>query len=308
MCTLLDCMWLLSLALREITECVCGRQVSAGAGYPWKQDRTWTHHRLLHCHHAWGGGGSNPRERPYCRPQQAVPQTQSVWKHLPQQVRRVYVFTVLCNGSTEGARCRWNRRDYVREGMQGRRDSRTFFSSQEFQVPVPNFREGRPFPYLWKNGERERYRPRQWWKLMYSDRICSVRKFKVEVRGLHGPSGQRQTSEVTDIVGLRGPVRETFKFFPPLCLLSGLPDFCVRFSTDVNQERSQMFYNKVLLAAGNMDTQPRRDRNWQYCSWGSDVKFLVPIFQQSPSAGCVRERSCVSPLASTSCSRNRWAR
>lgn len=135
---------------RNLRVCVCGRQVSAGAGYPWKQDRTWTHHRLLHCHHAWGGGGSNPRERPYCRPQQAVPQTQSVWKHLPQQVRRVYVFTVLCNGSTEGARCRWNRRDYVREGMQGRRDSRTFFSSQEFQVPVPNFREGRPFPYLWK--------------------------------------------------------------------------------------------------------------------------------------------------------------
>lgn len=168
---------------------------------------------------------------------------------------------------------------------------------------------GGPFLICGKNGERERYRPRQWWKLMYSDRICSVRKFKVEVRGLHGPSGQRQTSEVTDIVGLRGPVRETFKFFPPLCLLSGLPDFCVRFSTDVNQERSQMFYNKVLLAAGNVDTQPRRDRNWQYhCSWGSDVKFLVPIFQQSPSAGCVRERSCVSPLASTSCSRNRWAR
>ena len=146
MCTLLACMWL-------IREYVCDWQVSAGAGDSWEQDRTWTHHRLLHCHHAWGGGGSNPRERPHCRPQQAVPQTQPFWKHLPQQVRGVYVFAVLCNGSTEGARCIsvWNWRGHVREGIQGRGDNRTFFSSLEFQVLVPNFREGRQFPYLWKN-------------------------------------------------------------------------------------------------------------------------------------------------------------
>lgn len=80
----------------KITSYVCDWQVSTGAGYSWEQDWTWTYHWLLHCHHARGGGGSHPWERPYCRPQQALPQTQSIWKHLPQQVRAGILFTVCC--------------------------------------------------------------------------------------------------------------------------------------------------------------------------------------------------------------------
>lgn len=83
---------------------------------------------------------------------------------------------------------------------------------------------------------------------MYFDRNCNVRKFKDEVRGLHSLAGLRQINEVTDFVRLREPVREssTLKFFLPLCLLSGLPDFWVCFSSDVNQEKDHMFNNQVL--------------------------------------------------------------
>lgn len=67
--------------------------------------------------------------------------------------------------------------------------------------------------------------------------------FKEEVKGLHGPSGQRQIDDVIDFVRPRESAREvlTLKLFPLLCLLSGLPDCGVRFSTDVNQERGHVF-------------------------------------------------------------------
>lgn len=86
----------LSTSTGKITRYMCDWQVSTGAGYSWKQGGTWTHHWLLHCHHARGGGGSHPWERPNCRPQQAFSQTQPFWKHLLEQVRAGILLTTCC--------------------------------------------------------------------------------------------------------------------------------------------------------------------------------------------------------------------